>query len=544
MVQGIEAVPQPKNEPVREYLPGSPERAELQAELARQSEEVVEIPVVIGGKEIRTGRIGEVRCPHDHRKVLARYHEAGEGQVRDAVEAAAEAWRSWSEMPAGSRIRIYQRMANLVAGPWRQRMNAATMLGQSKTCHQAEIEAACEFADMLRFNAYFLDKLSREQPTINDDPSIWNGIEYRALEGFVFAVSPFNFTALGGNLATAPAIMGNTILWKPAETQMLSAWQLMNLYREAGLPDGVINMLPGYGPPIGDAALSQETLGGVHFTGSTATFQQLWKTVGANIARYRSYPRIVGETGGKNFVVVHASADLPSLVAGMIRGAYEYQGQKCSAASRAYIPNSLREAFLDGLLAEREQVAMGDPTDFSNFMGAVIDERSFDKISGYLDFAKNDPDHRILAGGHADRSVGWFVEPTVIETGDPGSRLMTEEIFGPVLTLFFYPDDQYHEILGLCRDTSIYGLTGAIFARDRFAIGEANRILRHAAGNFYINDKPTGAVIGQQPFGGGRASGTNDKSGAASNLLRWTSMRTIKENFLPPHDWRYGFLSA
>ncbi len=544
MVQGIEAVPQPKNEPVREYLPGSPERAVLEAELERQSDEVVEIPIIIGGKEIRTGRIGEVRCPHDHRKVLARYHEAGEEQVRDAVEAAASAWQSWSELPAGSRIRIYQRMANLVAGPWRQRMNASTMLGQSKTCHQAEIEAACEFADMLRFNAYFLDQLSRDQPTINDDPSIWNGIEYRALEGFIFAVSPFNFTALGGNLATAPAIMGNTILWKPAETQMLSAWQLMNLYREAGLPDGVINMLPGYGPPIGAAALAQETLGGVHFTGSTPTFQQLWKTVGENIAHYRSYPRIVGETGGKNFVVVHQSADLPSLVAGLIRGAYEYQGQKCSAASRAYLPNSMREAFLERFLAEHGQVTMGDPTDFSHFMGAVIDERAFNKISGYLDFARDDPQHRIIAGGNADRSVGWFVEPTAIETDDPTSKLMTEEIFGPVLTLYFYPDEQYREILDLCRDTSMYGLTGAIFARDRFAIGEAGRILRHAAGNFYINDKPTGAVIGQQPFGGGRASGTNDKSGAASNLLRWTSMRTIKENFLPPHDWRYGFLAS
>ncbi len=544
MVQGIESVPQPKNEPVREYLPGSPERQALEAELARQSDQVVEIPVIIGGKEVRTGRIGEVRCPHDHQKVLARYHEAGESEVLAAVESAAHAWQSWSELPAGSRIRVYQRMANLLVGPYRQRMNAATMLGQSKTCHQAEIEAACEFADMLRFNAYFLDTLSREQPTINDDPSIWNSIEYRALEGFVFAVSPFNFTALGGNLATAPAIMGNTILWKPAETQMLSAWHLMELYREAGLPEGVINMLPGNGPPIGEAALAQETLGGVHFTGSTATFQKIWQTVGSNITRYRAYPRIVGETGGKNFVVAHPSADLGSLVAGLIRGAYEYQGQKCSAASRAYIPASMRETLLDGLRSEIGQVTMGDPTDFSNFMGAVIDERSFNKVSGYLDFAKNDPQHEVVAGGNADRSVGWFVEPTAIVTEDPTSKLMTEEIFGPVLTLYFYPDNQYNEILGLCRDTSEYGLTGAIFAHDRVAIGDAARVLRHAAGNFYINDKPTGAVIGQQPFGGGRASGTNDKSGAASNLLRWTSMRTIKENFLPPHDWRYGFLAS
>ncbi len=544
MVQGIEAVPQPKNEPVREYLPGSLERRTLEAELARQRSEIVEIPVIVGGKEIRTGDVAEVRSPHDHGKVLARYHQAGEKEVLAAVEAAETAWREWSELAAGSRIRIYQRMANLLVGPYRQRMNAATMLGQSKTCHQAEIEAACEFADMLRFNAYFLDKLSREQPTINDDPSIWNGIEYRALEGFIFAISPFNFTALGGNLATAPAIMGNTILWKPAETQMLSASYLMNLYREAGLPDGVINMLPGYGPPIGDVALAQPSLGGVHFTGSTATFQKIWETVGRNIGNYRSYPRIVGETGGKNFVMVHASADVPSLVAGMIRGAYEFQGQKCSAASRAYLPESMREAFLGGFLAELEKIPMGDPTTFRNFIGAVIDERSFNKISGYLDFAKEDPDHTVIAGGNADRSVGWFVEPTVVETTNPMSKMMTEEIFGPVLSLYFYPDDQYRKMLETCRDTSEYGLTGAIFSRDRFAIGEASRILRHAAGNFYINDKPTGAVIGQQPFGGGRASGTNDKSGAASNLLRWTSMRTIKENFLPPHDWRYGYLEA
>ena len=544
MSQGIQAVPRPSNEPVRGYEAGTADRAALEAEISRQSNQIVEIPVIIGGREIRTGKIAEVRSPHNHSHVLARYHEATPDLVEEAVAAAADAWRTWSELDHRARASLYLRMADLLVGPRRYRMNVATMLGQSKTSHQAEIEAACEFADMLRFNAYFLDQLVRQQPVGDPDPGVWNYLEYRALEGFIFAVSPFNFTALGGNLAMAPAIMGNTIVWKPAETQMLSAYYLMELYREAGLPDGVVNMLPGHGPTIGAPALAQETLAGVHFTGSTATFQHIWKTVGENIANYRSYPRVVGETGGKNFVVAHESADAEALVANLIRGAYEFQGQKCSAASRAYLPASMKDDFLEQFLAEAKTVTMGDPTDFANFMGAVIDERSFNKISGYLDIAREDPSCDVLMGGNADRSVGWFVEPTLVVTDNPENRLMTEEIFGPVLAVYFYPDSQYAETLDLCRKTSPYGLTGAVFANDRLATEQAYGALRHAAGNFYINDKPTGAVIGQQPFGGGRASGTNDKTGLGSHLLRWTNIRTVKENFAPAKDYRYPFLSA
>ena len=543
MSQGV-AVPRPVNEPVLGYLPQSPERAALEAELARQSSEVVEIPIVIGGREVRTGKLAEVRCPHDHTKVLARYHESTPEIVEQAVAAAAEAWHTWSELDTRARASLYLRIADLLVGAHRARLNAATMLGQSKTCHQAEIDAACEFADMLRYNAYFLDQLVRQQPAGDADPGVWNYFEYRALEGFIFAVSPFNFTAIGGNLPTAAAIMGNTVVWKPAEAQMLSAHYLMQLYREAGLPDGVVNMLPGHGPTIGAPALAQPTLAGVHFTGSTATFQHIWRTVGENIANYRSYPRIVGETGGKNFVVAHRSADPGALVAGLIRGAYEYQGQKCSAASRAYLPESLRGEFLERFRADAETVTMGDTADFSNFMGAVIDERAFNKVSGYLDIARDDSSCEVVVGGNADRSRGWFVEPTMVVTDNPQARLMTEEIFGPVLTVFFYPDDRYAETLDLCRNTSPYGLTGAVFANDRLAAEQAYRELRHAAGNFYINDKPTGAVIGQQAFGGGRASGTNDKTGAASHLLRWTSIRTVKENFAPPKNYRYPFQDA
>ena len=544
MNQGIQAVPRPANEPVRGYEPGSPERAALEAELARQSGEVVEIPAVVGGKEIRTGKLAEVRCPHDHQRVLARYHEATPELVGQAVAAAAEAWNTWSGLDYRARAAVYLRIAELLAGPHRYRLNAATMLGQSKTCHQAEIDAACEFADMLRFNAWFLDRLMRSQPEAENEPGIWNYFEYRALEGFVLAISPFNFTAIGGNLPTAPGIMGNTAIWKPAETQMLSAHYLMQLYREAGLPPGVVNILPGDGPAIGGAARAQETLARVHFTRSTRTFQHIWRTVGANIARYRGYPRIVGETGGKNFVVAHASADLEALVAGLIRGAFEYQGQKCSAASRAYLPESLRARFLERFRAEADTVTMGDPADFGNFLGAVIDERAFDKIRGYLDLAANDPDCEVVLGGGARGERGWFVEPTLVVTTDPRHRLMAEEIFGPVLTVFFYPDGDYGEILDVCANTSPYGLTGAVFANDRLAAEQAYDALRHAAGNFYMNDKPTGAVIGQQAFGGGRASGTNDKTGAGSHLLRWTNIRTIKENFDPPKDYRYPFLAS
>ena len=540
MANGILNVPSPVNEPVLSFAPGSGERRSLEAELARMKSEVIEIPLIIGGKEVRTGDMGECRIPHEHGHLLARYHKAGQREVDQAVAAAAEAWGSWSELDWNARAAIFLRMADLLAGRHRMILNAATMLGQSKTCHQAEIDAACEYIDFLRFNAHYMAEIYAQQPGSN--PGMWNSVEYRALEGFVFAVTPFNFTSIAGNLSTAPAMMGNTVLWKPASTSVFSGWYLSQLFAEAGVPAGVINFLPGSGAQVGGPVLAQRALAGVHFTGSTPVFQGMWKTIGDNIASYRSYPRIVGETGGKNFVFVHQSADAATVAVGLLRGAFEYQGQKCSAASRAYIPSSLWPSVRERLVSDLSTVKIGDVEDYQNYMGAVIDEAAFTTISGYIDYARSSDKAEIIAGGTCDGSRGWFIEPTVVLTTDPHFTLMEEEIFGPVLTIFVYLDAEFDETLTLCDETSPYALTGAIFARDRYAIDRAARRLRHSAGNFYINDKPTGAVVGQQPFGGARASGTNDKAGSAANLMRWTSARTTKETLSPPIDYRYPFM--
>jgi 1-pyrroline-5-carboxylate dehydrogenase len=459
-----------------------------------------------------------------------------------AIEAAAKARRDWAAMPWEARAAVLLKAADLLAGPWRDTINAATMLGQSKTAFQAEIDAACELADFWRFNPYFARKLTEEQPI--SPAGVWNRVEIRPIEGFVFAVSPFNFTSIAGNLPTAPALMGCTTVWKPAETNTYAAWQVMRLLQEAGMPDGVINFVPGNGPVIGGVALTDPNLGGIHFTGSTPTFQHMWRTVGENISRYRAYPRIVGETGGKDFVLAHPSADVAALSVGLLRGAYEFQGQKCSAASRAYIPRSLWPSLKERLVAEVAAIKMGDITDFRMFMGAVIDQRAFEKIKKHIEFARASSDARIVAGGGCDDSQGWFVEPTLIETTNPTFKTMVEEIFGPVLTVFVYEDAEWSEVMRLVDESTPYGLTGAVFSQDRGAIVEATARLRDAAGNFYINDKPTGAVVSQQPFGGGRASGTNDKAGSGVNLLRWASARSIKETFAPPHSWTYPFMAA
>jgi len=532
MANGIVPIPRPINEPVRSYGPGSREKASLKSELERQLGERIEIPLLIGGEEIRTGTLGQAVCPHDHGHVLAEYHMAGADQVAQAVEASQEAWMRWSEMPWEARAAVFLKAADLLAGPWRDRLNAATMLNQSKTVYQAEIDSACELIDFWRFNPHYMRQIYAEQP--GSSRGIWDYVEYRALEGFVFAVTPFNFTSIGGNLPTAPAMMGNVVLWKPASTAVLSAYYLMRLFEEAGLPPGVLNFLPGSGRQVGDPALARPELAGVHFTGSTAVFQGMWKTIGENIKQYRSYPRIVGETGGKDFVFAHPSADVPQLVTALVRGAFEYQGQKCSAASRAYIPASLWPAVKGRLEEALASIEVGDPMDFRNFMAAVIDEAAFDSIMGYIEHARQSDDAEIVIGGHGDKAKGYFIEPTVVRASDPRFKLMREEIFGPVLTLFVYDDAKLQETLELCDTTAPYALTGSVFARERAAIVEMTAALRHTAGNFYINDKPTGAVVGQQPFGGSRASGTNDKAGSMMNLLRWTSQRAIKESFVPP----------
>jgi 1-pyrroline-5-carboxylate dehydrogenase len=532
MPDGMFFVPEPSNEPILTYEPGSPEREAIEAELASQLSTEIEIPVIIGGKEIRTGRTDSVVCPHDHGHRLATVHLAGEAEVAAAAEASAAAWAEWSEMPYASRAAIFLKAAERLSGSWRAKVNAATMLNQSKTVYQAEIDSACELIDFWRFNASFGEQILAEQP--NSSEGVWNLTDYRPLEGFVFAVTPFNFTAIGGNLPTAPALMGNTVLWKPATTAVYSNYHVMKLLEECGLPPGVINFLPGHGAEVGDPAFAHPQLAGVHFTGSTGVFQHMWRTIGNNIASYRSYPRIVGETGGKDFVFAHPSADPVALATALVRGAFEYQGQKCSAASRAYIPRSLYGEVLEAAREQLEHATMGPVHDLSYFMGAVIDEKSFNNISGYIDEAKKSSEYEVLSGGGCDKSIGYFVEPTLVLSSDPKSRLMREEIFGPVLTLYVYEDGKLDEALELCDTTSPYALTGAIFAQDRGAIVEMTRRLRHAAGNFYINDKPTGAVVGQQPFGGARASGTNDKAGSAVNLLRWTSQRSIKETFSPP----------
>ncbi|HEU5049333.1 MAG TPA: L-glutamate gamma-semialdehyde dehydrogenase [Gemmatimonadales bacterium] len=539
-MSGISNIPIPRNEPVNSYAPGTPAREALKDALEQAGDERPEIPVVAGDAELRTGAMNPVVAPHDHRHVLAHVHQADRAAIRRAIDAAVEAQREWASWRFEDRAAVFLKAADLLAGSWRARVNAATMLGQSKTAFQAEIDSACELIDFLRFNVAFAEQLYREQPS--SAPGTWNRLDHRPLEGFVYAITPFNFTAIGGNLPTAPALMGNAVVWKPAASASLSNWRVFELLREAGLPPGVINFIPGPAAEISAAVLSDPHLAGIHFTGSTPVFQSLWRTVGANLPGYRSYPRIVGETGGKDFVVAHPSANAAALAVALVRGAYEYQGQKCSAASRAYIPKSLWPAVRDQMADMIGTIRMGDVTDFRNFMGAVIDARAFAKIGEYLAAAKRDAGVTVIAGGGADDSTGYFIEPTLIEAEDPGYRLMCEEIFGPVLTVHVYPDARWTETLALVDSTSPYALTGAVFAQDRRAVVEAMAALRNAAGNFYINDKPTGAVVGQQPFGGGRASGTNDKAGSILNLMRWISPRSIKETFDPPTDYRYPFM--
>ncbi len=536
-------IPAPVNEPVLAYAPGSRERTELKQALKDLSGHQMEIPVVIGGKEIRTGRTVDAVMPHCHRHVLAKVHQAGPEEVTAAVKAAGEAWRDWSTWSLTDRAAVFLKAADLLATRWRAMVNAATMLGQSKTAFQAEIDAACELIDFWRFNAHYAERIHAEQPLSPPGGAIWNAMEYRGLEGFVYAITPFNFTAIGGNLSTSPALMGCTVVWKPAATASYSNYLVFRLLQEAGLPPGVVNFVPGPATVISERLLADRHLGGIHFTGSTEVFQTLWKQVATNLTGYADYPRLVGETGGKDFILAHASADVDALATGIVRGAYEYQGQKCSAASRAYVPESLWPKLRERVLGLLTEARVGDPADFRNFMGAVIDRKAFDKIKQYIDQAKSDPKVKILFGGECDDADGYFVHPTLIQAEDPMYRTMCEEIFGPVLSLYIYPDKQWKETLALVDRTSPYALTGGVFAQDRAALAEADAALRYAAGNFYKNDKPTGAVVGQQPFGGGRASGTNDKAGSLLNLIRWTSARAVKENFVPPRDPWYPFMA-
>ncbi len=540
MSLGIFKVPHPINEPVKGYAPGSPERASLSAKVREMAAQKIEIPLIIGGKEIRTGKLGKAVMPHDHGHILADVHLGGEAEVKLAVEAAAKAKAEWAAMPWEARVSIFLKAADLLAGPYRDVLNAATMLGQSKTCHQAEIDSACELVDFYRFNSFYYEQILREQP--ESMPGMWNRLEHRPLEGFVFAVTPFNFTSIAGNLPTAPALVGNTVVWKPASTSLYSAHFLMKLWKEAGLPDGVINMVPGSGASIGNPVLANPQLAGIHFTGSTSVFNGMWRTVGQNLESYKGYPRLVGETGGKDFIVAHPSADPVALTVAIVRGAFEYQGQKCSAASRAYVPSNLWSKVKEMLVPMVESIKMGDIQDFSNFMGAVIDANSFRDQKNAIDEAKASNDASILVGGQYDDSKGYFVRPTVIQAKTPGYRTMCDELFGPVMTLHVYDETKWEETLDLVDTTSPYALTGAVFAQDRYAVQQAIARLRNCAGNFYINDKPTGAVVGQQPFGGARASGTNDKAGSMLNLLRWISARTLKETFVPPTDYRYPYM--
>ncbi len=535
------ALTTPENEPVHDYAPGSPRRETIKKQLEKMASEQIEIPVIIGGKEIYTGNTASVVMPHDHGHVLATYHLAGPAEIEQAIQAAAAAWHEWPKLPWAERVSVFLRAAELLAGPYRDVVNGATMLGQSKTVFQAEIDSACETIDFFRYNSHFAHRIYAEQP--ESTLGQWDRLDWRPLEGFILAISPFNFTSIAANLPSAPAMMGNTAVWKPASTAVYSGYYLMKLFLEAGLPDGVINFIPSRGSVVGELAVKHRDLGGIHFTGSTPTFCHLWREVGENIDAYRSYPRLVGETGGKDFIVVHPSADVDATVCAMVRGAFEYQGQKCSAASRSYVPESLWKTIREQLVETVEGIDQGDPRDFRNFTAAVIDEKAFDKIVGYIEYARESADAEIIAGGTYDKSEGYFIRPTVVVTTDPHFRLMEEEIFGPVFTIFVYPDAQYEEILTLCDGTSPYALTGAVFATDRHAIHKAHRALRYAAGNFYVNDKPTGAVVGLQPFGGSRASGTNDKAGSMLNLLRWTNPRTVKETFLPPREYRYPHMN-
>lgn len=537
MSNAIFQVPVPQNEPVFHYAPGTPERADLKNALRELARQQLEIPLIIGGERVRTGNTGVAVMPHNHRHVLGTYHKAGEAEVQRAVAAARTAWRDWSRMPWEARAAIFLKAADILTCRRRAQLNAAAMLDLSKTAHQSEIDVVAELADFWRFNPYYMMQIMQPQP--GSIPSVWNMIEHRPLEGFVFAATPFNFASIAGNLPSAPAMMGNAVVWKPASSAVYVAYHIMRVFEEAGLPPGVINFLPGDGAAVGDPILAHPDLAGIHFTGSTRTFQGIWHTVGSDIGRYRSYPRIVGETGGKDFVFAHASADVPALVTALLRGAFEYQGQKCSAASRAYVPDSLWPDVRDGLLAELSTVKVGDVSNFTNFMGAVIDAAAYRRIVSYIELAQASSETKILSGGEYDDRAGYFVQPTVVLTENPRHRLMEEEIFGPVLAVYVYPEAEFESTLHLCDTTSPYGLTGAIFARDRRVIQQASEALRHAAGNFYVNDKPTGAVVGLQPFGGSRASGTNDKAGSPLNLERWVTPRTIKESFCPPTDYRY-----
>lgn len=532
----------PENEEVKNYAPGSPERELLKAKLAEMENQPVDIPLIIGGKEIRTGDTGNIVTPHNHKHILGKYHKAGEKEVRMAIDAAMEAYKTWSVMEWQDRAAIFSRAADMITlTDWRYTINAATMLGQSKNAHQAEIDAACETADFFRFNIYYANKIYQEQPP-HSPHGMWNRMEYRPLEGFVLAIAPFNFTTFNANLPGAPAIMGNVAILKPAGTSVYSAYYIIKLLEAAGLPPGVINFLPGPGSAIGNIIFNDKNFAGLHFTGSTPVFQQMWKTISNNLPNYKSYPRIVGETGGKDFVFAHKSADVRGLGVSLIQGSFEYQGQKCSAASRAYIPKSLWQEVKEYLVTELDKLKTGDVTDFSNYNNAVIDQAAFDTITGYIKYAKESKEAEIIVGGKFSDKVGYYINPTVIVTTNPKFKTMEEEIFGPVLTVYVYEDDKYEETLHLCDETSPYALTGAIFAQDRIAIVTADKILKHAAGNFYINDKPTGAVVGQQPFGGARGSGTNDKAGSFLNLVRWVSPRTIKENFVARKDFRYPFM--
>ncbi len=540
MPKGFYNVPYPSNEPVLSYAPNSPEKAELKAVLQKMKSEEADMPMFIGGKEVRTENRIAVHPPHELAHTLGHYHKGDETHVHQAIEAALEARERWGNMPWEHRASVFLKAAELLAGPFRQRINAATMLGQSKNAYQAEIDAACELIDFFRFNAYFMTEIYEGQP--DSAEGIWNRSEYRPLEGFVFAVTPFNFTSIAANLPAAPALMGNTVIWKPSETQIYSAHVIMELFREAGLPYGVINLIYTDGPVAGNVCFAHADFAGIHFTGSTKTFNYMWKTIGENIANYKTYPRIVGETGGKDFVVAHPSADADALIVALARGAFEYQGQKCSAASRAYIPSNIWEQVKTGLVEMVESFKMGTVEDFRNFINAVIDERSFDKIVGYIEEARNNKSVDIIAGGTCSKEEGYFIAPTILHSRHPKTATMCEELFGPVLTIYVYDENEFDATLELVNSTSPYALTGAIFAQDREAIVHAAHKLRNAAGNFYINDKPTGAVVNQQPFGGARASGTNDKAGSYLNLVRWISARSIKENFNPPKDYRYAFL--
>ena len=533
-------VPYPKNEPIYSYAPGTPEREIIVQAIEKLNNTPIEVPMIIGGKQVKTADKVEMKVPHDHKRVLGHYFKGGKGEVESAVKTALEAKPAWENMPVADRFAIFLKAADLIAGPYRYEFNAACMLAHSKNIFQSEIDAVCELVDFFRFNVHYAQQIYDMQP--DNQPALWNRVEYRPLEGFVFAVTPFNFVSIAGNLPTAPAIMGNTVVWKPASSVVYTAHFIMKILQEAGLPDGVINMVTARGRDVGELILKNKHLAGIHFTGSTNVFQSMWRTIGENIKNYNSYPRIVGETGGKDFIFVHNSANVEQVAVGITRGAFEYQGQKCSAASRVYMPKSLWPDVKKVLIQHAKDMKMGSPEDMSNFINAIIDKSAFESITAFIDYAKSSNDAEILYGGNYDDSKGYFIEPTLVVTTDPHYKLMEEEIFGPVVTVFVYDDNDYEKTLKICDDTSPYALTGAIFARNRLAVIKATEILRHAAGNFYINDKPTGAVVGQQPFGGGRASGTNDKAGSLLNLIRWTSARTIKENFLPPVDYKYPFL--